>query len=126
MIDQPQTAWDCFDYVMNTQSLYRRLGSILEMVLRGAKRRRWTPEEELHHPGTGYVNPMWSYLGGDRRWWKLAGELIHSAREDYKRCFATELEEQGPPDWWSNPPKPQVLLACALLQRDRWSETAAS
>lgn len=110
----PESDYECFDYIMNTRSLYVKLGQALGFFERSMKRDRATMKHEfsLKH-GRGGPHP-WS-LVGLKRWYLLTSDLIGDARRDFQKNFPEETQE------WLVNASVENLLRLARMYRSRWA-----
>ena len=111
-------AYECFDYIMNSEVTYRELGTAVGFFERARKRDRRTVEQEMSNPhGKGGPHP-WS-MTGLRKSFRLTSDIIGKARQDYMKYFKGELEDGGPT--WLVDVDLRLVLSIALKYQDRWA-----
>ena len=112
------TAFECFDYIMNYRSTYVALGEAVRFFERSMGRGRNTIKQELvQRHGKGGPHP-WS-LVGLKRWHRAVYEVVGNARKDYEKNFPVEEGDIGPV--WLRDVQATVVLLIAMKYRDRWA-----
>lgn len=109
---------ECFDYIMNTRSTYKKLGETVGFFERLMKRERATLKQALYMD-RGHSMPHGFSLIGLRRWYRLLSDTIGDARKDYKKNFSEEMKDGGP--GWIESVDMRLVLLFAIKYRDRWA-----